>query len=278
MELTNSFSISFRHFFGKANRHLFRYIYLYTGINLSVKAVSCFNYFVLKKQLHQFKKQGLQSAVSFPVERLIPCYEDKQDNAGTLGFHYFYQDLYVAQRIYLNNPKHHIDIGSSISGLVAHVASFREIEVYDIRPLNCPISNVRFRQFDIMQPNEADRESADSISCLHALEHFGLGRYGDPICYDGYLSGFLHIHQMLKPNGRFYFSVPLGKQRVEFHAHRVFSLKYLLELITPYYEINTFSYIDENNVFYENVIISEENIANNCGCRFGCAIFELTKK
>ncbi|MCL2651229.1 MAG: DUF268 domain-containing protein [Candidatus Azobacteroides sp.] len=267
-----------QHFFDKAKRRLFRYIYLYTGINLSITAVSFSNYFVLKKQLRLFKKQGIKSSVSFPVTWcLFPCYEDKRDNAGSLGFHYFYQDLYMAQRIYQNNPVRHIDIGSNISGFVAHVASYREIEVYDIRPLNSPIHNVKFKQFDLMQFREEDIESTDSISCLHALEHFGLGRYGDPICYDGYLIGFQNIYKILKTNGKFYFSIPFGKQRVEFHAHRVFSLKYLLELIAPYYSINSFSYIDDNNVFYENVIISEEKIANNCGCRFGCAIFELTK-
>jgi len=267
-----------QHIFGKAKRRIFRYIYLYTGINISVNAVSCSSYFVLKKQLRLFKKQGLKSSISFPIAwGLSPYYEDKQDNAGSLGFHYFYQDLYVAQRIYQNNPIRHIDIGSNIGGFVAHVASYREIEVFDIRPLNNPIHNVRFKQFDVMQFREEDMESSDSISCLHALEHFGLGRYGDPICNDGYLIGFMNIYKILKPKGKFYFSVPMGKQRVEFHAHRVFSLKYLLELITPYYTINTFSYIDDNNVFYENVIISEEKIANNYGCHFGCAIFELTK-
>jgi len=265
-------------FFNRAKRQFFSYIYLYTGINLSIKAVSCFSYFALKKQSKQLKKQGQKSSVSFPITKFSAYYEDKQDNAGALGFHYFYQDLYVAQRIYHNNPIRHIDIGSSISGFVAHVASYREIEVYDIRPLNNPIPNVKFKQFDLMQFKEEYAENTDSISCLHALEHFGLGRYGDPICYDGYLIGFQNILKMLKTNGKFYFSVPLGKQRIEFHAHRVFSLRYLLELITPYYDINSFSYIDDNNVFYENVEISEEKILNNCGCRFGCAIFELTKK
>ena len=268
-----------RLFFDKAKRHLFSYIYLYTGINISIRAVSCFNYFILKKNLRLFKKQGLKSPAAFPVVRgLFPNYEDKQDNAGLLGFHYFYQDLYVAQRIYQNNPIKHIDIGSSISGFIAHVASYREIEVYDIRPLNNPIRNVKFKQFDIMQFREGGAESADSISCLHALEHFGLGRYGDPVCYDGYLIGFMNIYKILKPNGKFYFSVPMGRQRVEFHAHRVFSLNYLLELIAPYYSINTFSYVDDNNIFYENITVTEEKAANNCNCNFGCAIFELTKK
>mgnify|MGYP000382217343 CR=1 FL=1 len=37
----------------------------------------------------------------------------------------------------------------------------------------------------------------DSVSCLHALEHFGLGRYGAPICYDGYFIGFKNITNLL---------------------------------------------------------------------------------
>lgn len=267
-----------KQFFNKVKIHLLQYFYLYTGINFRINAVSFFSYFTLRKELRQFKKQGEKSTVSFPVEKLTAYYEDKSDSAGMLPYHYFYQDLYVAQRIYKNNPIRHVDIGSSIASFVAHVAAFREIDVFDIRPLDAPITNVRFRQVDLMQLDEKYEGSTDSISCLHALEHFGLGRYGDPICYDGYLLGFVNIHKILKPNGKFYFSVPLGKQRVEFHAHRVFSLKYLLELITPYYEISEFSYINDNNVFFENVVITEDKIATNCGCHFGCAIFELTKK
>ena len=268
-----------KHFFTKAKHAFFRRVYLYTGIDISVRAVSFLNFFAIKKQLRQFKKQGQKSSVSFPVTKLSAYYEDKQDSAGTesiLGYA-FYQNLYVAQQIYQNNPVRHIDIGSDIYSFVAHVASYREIEICDIRPLNRLIANVKFKQLDVMQLNDEDIESTDSISCLHALEHFGLGRYGDPICYDGYLLGFQNIYKMLKPQGIFYFSVPLGKQRVEFHAHRVFSLKYLLELIMPYYEIKSFSYIDDNDVFHENVIISEEKISNNCGCRWGCAVFELVK-
>ena len=37
--------------------------------------------------------------------------------------------------IYNSKPKRHIDVGSRVDGFVAHVASFREIEVFDVRPL-----------------------------------------------------------------------------------------------------------------------------------------------
>jgi hypothetical protein len=69
----------------RAKNVLFRYLYLYSGINISVKGVSCFSYFGLRKQLKQFKQQGKASSVPFPITKLIPCYEGKSDKAGTLA-------------------------------------------------------------------------------------------------------------------------------------------------------------------------------------------------
>jgi hypothetical protein len=43
----------------------------------------------------------------------------------------------------------------------------------------------------------------DSISCLHALEHFGLGRYGDRLDPNGHETGFLKLLDMLKPGAGF---------------------------------------------------------------------------
>jgi len=68
------------------------------------------------------------------------------------------------------------------------------------------------------------------------MEHFGLGRYGDPVNYDGYLLGLNNLYQILKIGGKLYFSVPIGPQRIEFDAHRVFSLSYLLELFYGKYK------------------------------------------
>ena len=82
---------------------------------------------------------------------------------------------------------------------------------------------------------------------------------------------------MLKPGGTFYFSVPLGPQRIEFNAHRVFSLSYLIKWVSVDYDIVSFAYID-NGALYQNVSLTDELINNNCGCKFGCAIFELKKK
>ena len=62
-----------------------------------------------------------------------PCLHDWNEESGVSNSEYFWQDLLVARMVFKNNPDTHIDIGSRIDGFVAHVASFREVEVLDIR-------------------------------------------------------------------------------------------------------------------------------------------------
>lgn len=179
---------------------------------------------------------------------------------------------------FFNNPKKHIDIGSRIDGFVAHVASFREIEVYDIRPLPEQILNVKFVQADIMLHHDSLNGCTDSISCLHAIEHFGLGRYGDSLDPNGHLKGLNAIYRMLKPNGKFYFSTPIGPQRIEFNAHRIFSIRYLLDLFSPYYTIDDFSFVDDSGILHKHISLDSTQVQENFGCNYGCGIFEMTKR
>lgn len=214
----------------------------------------------------------------FAITTVSPMLADKDfDHLHILG-HYFHQDLYVARRIFEARPVKHVDIGSRIDGFVAHVASFREIEVLDVRDPGISAVNIRFRQADVMSSTLDLCEYCDSASSLHALEHFGLGRYGDRVDPDGHLKGIVAIHRMLKPRGIFYLSVPIGPQRVEFNAHRVFALRYLIELLAARFETVRFSYENDAGRFFENVPLTEELIAHNGGCRLGCGIFELRKK
>jgi hypothetical protein len=61
-----------------------------------------------------------------------------------------------------------------VDGFVAHVSIYREIEVFDIRPLDNKVDGIIFRQADLMKLDEKYIDYCDSISCLHAIEHFGL--------------------------------------------------------------------------------------------------------
>lgn len=202
--------------------------------------------------------------------------DDRYDTAGIASGHYFHQDLHVAQQIYRLAPKRHVDVGSRVDGFVAHVASFRTIEVVDIRPQAVVIPNIEFLQADMMGDLPAELvECTDSLSCLHTLEHFGLGRYGDPINPNGHLIGFSNLTKMLRRGGRLYLSVPMGAQRIVFNAHRIFSLSYLLEMIGADYSIESFSYVDDHGAMHANVSLEQAKVESDYDCGFGLAIFEL---
>jgi hypothetical protein len=242
----------------------------------TIRALKGIPYFF--KNLRLLKKQKKFTVREFPFGQFYPCLDDRFSNSGSTKGHYFHQDLLVARRIHFNNPDIHIDIGSRIDGFVAHVASFRLIKVLDIRPLTSEIPNMEFQQVDLMAVVKGDMvECCDSLSCLHAMEHFGLGRYGDTVNYDGYIPGLDNLYRILKKGGKLYFSVPIGPQRIEFDAHRVFSIGYLLELFIDKYQIDNFSYVDDRGDLHENVPIAETSIQDNFGCIYGCGIFEMTK-
>lgn len=229
------------------------------------------------KNFKTFKKQ-LGENSGFPLYKNYPCLNDRDADCGDVMTPYFQQDMYVARKIFEKKPHKHVDIGSSMMGFVAHVAVFREIEVFDIRPMNLTVPNIKFTKTDLTDTSSLPDAYCDSISCLHALEHFGLGRYGDKIDSNGHLKGFRNITKILKPGGTFYFSVPMGVQRIEFNAHRIFGMPYLMEMISTDYDIVSFAYIDDNCLLHTNVELSKKTILSSFDCNHGCAIFELRKK
>jgi hypothetical protein len=202
------------------------------------------------------------------ITNIYPILDEFEENAGLYGGHYFHQDLLVASYIYENNPQRHVDIGSRIDGFVAHVATFRKIEIFDIRELpNTGHENIIFKKADLM--NESLKEITDSISCLHAIEHFGLGRYGDPIDPEGYVKGFKNIIDMLKPKGKLYISFPIGKaNEIHFNAHRVFHPKDIFNWydISEILKLERFDYVDDLGILHKHKDLETNEIITNHGC------------
>lgn len=210
---------------------------------------------------------------------LRPTLRDASVTNGSTSGHYFNQDLHVAQRVFENNPKTHFDVGSRIDGFVAHLASFRTVHVLDVRPNSSEIPNVTFHVSDICA--ELDPQlvaSSDSVSCLHALEHFGLGRYGDPIDPVAYKRGFDNLAKILEDGGRMYLSVPVSSRpRIEFNAHRVFSLPKLLELFDHGFEVVSVAYIDDAGAMHSEIDWNSADAEQSFSLDYGCAIVEAIK-
>jgi SAM-dependent methyltransferase len=187
----------------------------------------------------------------FPFASLEPKYVDHRKQSGAVDGHYFAQDLYVAQQLFMNSPKRHLDIGSRIDGFVSHVASFREIVVGDIRPATIKAKNIQFIRVDITDKSGIPNSSFDSVSCLHVLEHVGLGRYGDRIHPDGWLAAISNLVDIVTPGGRIYISVPVGRQKVAFNAHRIFDFSTIFEALSQLVLVDRLALVDDYQELHE---------------------------
>lgn len=223
-----------------------------------------------------FRSQMRRRRAEFSSFRFYPCLTDRYEEAGEASGAYFSQDLLVARWIYEAKPRRHIDIGSRIDGFVAHLAVFRKIEVIDVRPLRKMPGNISFLQADLILPPQPELLCCcDSLSSLHALEHFGLGRYGDPIDVDGHKKALLNMIEMVEPGGTIYLSVPIGPQRIEFNAHRVFEPSYIVDLVEPALRLARFAYVDDAGAAHE--VGPLDHAKGAYGCHWGVGIFEFRK-
>lgn len=198
--------------------------------------------------------------------------------AGTASGHYFHQDLLVATYVHDRNPDRHIDIGSRIDGFVAHLASFRNVEVMDVRDLkDTGHRNIAFIRADLMDAGSVQENITDSLSCLHAIEHFGLGRYGDPLDPDGHIKGFRNMVSMLKPGGMLYVSFPIGKaDEVHFNAHRVFHPRAIFAWTEDIgaLRLARFDYVDDNGNLHRDADPMHDGI----DVVYGCGIYTFEKR
>lgn len=179
-----------------------------------------------RKDYHKYKSMNTRESMALKWHFILKMADDKYSGAGNLG-DYFWQDLMIARMIYNNDPDIHYDIGSRLGGFIAYLLSFRQDKktvMIDIRPLPQKIDGLEFIQADATNLDRIASESIDSLSSLHALEHFGLGRYGDPIDPEASFKAMKAMQRVLKFNGMLYLSLPCSKvEKCVFNANRLFN-------------------------------------------------------
>ena len=181
----------------------------------------------LRKVRHfrkQFKTFAKASAIS---ERIwqpnwndrYPCLDDA---TSTTGFdrHYIYHPAWAARVLSKTKPSLHVDISSTLH-FCSIVSAFIPVQFFDFRPASLRLSGLACKAADVTRLDWPS-ESVGSLSCMHVLEHIGLGRYGDPIDPDGDLSAIQELMRVLKPGGDLLIAVPVGVSRICFNAHRIY--------------------------------------------------------
>ena len=190
------------------------------------------------------------TAFPFMWSETQPMLADFSAQAGSAAGHYFHQDLWAARRVYAARPRFHLDVGSRVDGFVAHLLTFMPVTVVDIRPLESDVPGLTFVRGDICRLTGFASDSIESLSCLHAVEHIGLGRYGDPIEPDGWIAALRECSRLLAPGGRFYLGTPIGRERLNFNSGRVFSPLTIVGAV-PSLELVSFSAVNDDGRLVE---------------------------
>ena len=170
------------------------------------------------------------------------CKNDKYNVNGSLDNGYFIQDIWGARKVYEHKPNVHYDVGSSVAGFIAHLLSIKQkIQLIDIRCMNNDFDTkflndggggVTYTQADATKLEYIPDNSIESLSALCSIEHFGLGRYGDSIDPMGWEKALKSFQRKLKPKGKLYISVPIGKKdKVCFNAHRVYRPQTIIDTL-----------------------------------------------
>jgi hypothetical protein len=219
--------------------------------------------------LLQWKRFAGRSRIAAPATDLYPCLADATAKTG-FDPHYFFQAAWLARKLAASRPVVHTDIASDV-GMIGVLSAFVPVEFLDIRPLNVALPGLVSRK-DNLSSLALPSDSVSSLSCLHVLEHIGLGRYGDPLDPDGHVKAAGELSRVLADGGDLYLSVPIGRERVCFNAHRVFSVATIRKLFSTL-ELSEFSLVDDRGRFMAGTDGMEAGTNE-----YGCGMFHFVKR
>ena len=217
----------------------------------------------------EFKRQQALNSSEFSSlcwADLMPCLNDMQSTTG-FDRHYLYHPAWAARVLAKTKPALHTDI-SSIIHFSSLVSAFIPTRFYDYRPVDVCLNDLACGAADLLKLPFNDN-SIESLSCMHVVEHVGLGRYGDPIDSLGDSKSMQELSRVLAVGGNLLVVVPVGKPNIIFNAHRIYSYEQVVNAFSALNLIE-FALIPEDpkdgGICYDATRLDVANQVYGCGC------------
>jgi len=223
----------------------------------------------LTKFYNSYKKyRHLTNAEELNISDSYPCIDDNTTTT-PLEAHYFYQGVWAFREIREIGVKSHVDVGSEVRW-VGLLSAITKVTFIDIRPFETDLKDLIVKEGNILNMPFKDK-SVNSLSCLHVAEHIGLGRYGDKLDPEGTKKACGELSRILAVNGNLYFSVPVGKEKTYFNAHRVHSPGTIIEYFKDL-KLLELSGVTDSGRLIENIDIDILEKSN-----YACGLFWFRK-
>ncbi len=236
-------------------------------INIRKLFFSVPNYFGFFRDMIKYNRKDSKHSVKF--RNIYPLIHDKTKSV-PFEEHYIYHPAWAARILNKTKPAIHIDIASSIH-FCSIVSAFIPIKYYDLRPANLELSNLSSEQADLINLPFAT-SSIQSLSCMHTVEHIGLGRYGDIIDPGGDIKAINELKRVLAEGGNLLFVVPVGKPKIMYNAHRIYSYDQVIEYFKEFSLLDFSLGPDDKEIGFINNATKETADDQKYGC--GCFWFK----
>ena len=240
-------------------------------LNGRIKLEKSFNSFY--NQLELFKESMAKSNAPLKsnITKIIPLFNDETSETYFDG-HYIYHPAWAARILKSTDPELHIDISSTLH-FCSMLSAFIPVHFFDYRPANLLLSDLATGKIDLTAI-DFETDSINSLSCMHTVEHIGLGRYGDPIDFEGDIKAMKELARVLAPKGNLLFVVPIGIPRIEFNAHRIYAYEQIINCF-PTLKLKEFALIGDN--FLKEGLLINPPISITNDQHWGCGCFWFTK-
>lgn len=192
-----------------------------------------------------------------------------QQNTMQFDAHYTYQALWAMKHLRQTMPIYHVDISSDIR-FVTQLCVWIPTVYVEYRTAPICATGLEHIQGDVIKLPFRDNSIA-SLSCLHVIEHIGLGRYGDPLNVNGPREALAELQRVIAPEGKLLVSTPIGQPRTLFNAHRIFAPDYISSMMSSLTLVE-FSVVTTRGSYLENV--RPDDFGNE---DYACGLYQFTK-
>ena len=149
-----------------------------------------------------------------------------------------------------------LDFGPGPFQLISSVAARKGCNVtcFDVRcsEVFMEMDNINYVYGDVSY-YDFKGQKFDCITNASTIEHVGLTRYGDSAVNDGDIKAMSLLRSLLKPKGRMLLTIPVGKDTVHGHLHRVYGNERLPMLLNGFLEVKCEFWIKSNVKVWQRV-------------------------